>query len=101
MKRELLHRLIAGAVLVVGGAVVGTAVPTANQARGEVRATPEPQAFQSGGQLSVPLLKDISATLHQIDGRMARLEAVFEKLTAVQTARSRSGQSTDAAVRQP
>jgi hypothetical protein len=101
MKREFLYRLIAGAALLVGGAVVGTSIPTANQARGEVRATPEPQAFQSGGQLSVPVLKDISATLHQIDGRLARLEAVFQKLTAVQAGRSRSVQSPESAVQQP
>ena len=42
--------------------------------------TAPPQAFQTGGQLSVPVLKEIAATLHQIDSRLARLEAVAQKL---------------------
>jgi hypothetical protein len=32
--------------------------------------------------MSVPILKDISTTLHQIDNRLARLEAFFNKLAA-------------------
>jgi hypothetical protein len=32
------------------------------------------------GQLSVPLLKEIAATLHQIDARLAKLEIAAQKL---------------------
>jgi hypothetical protein len=53
-------------------------------AQGEIRTTAPPQAFQSGGQLSVPVLREIAATLRQIDSRLARLEAAAQKL---QTAR--------------
>ena len=58
----------------------GPNISTTNQAHGEVRGTPEPPAFQTGGQLSVPILRDIAATLHQIDARLARLETVAQKL---------------------
>ena len=85
MKRTSLPRFVIGTVLVSAGMLAGAAVSTSNEARGEIRGTPEPQAFQSGGQLSVPVLKEISATLHQIDARLARLETVAQKL---QTPRS-------------
>jgi len=34
----------------------------------------------SGGQMSVPLLQDISATLKDIDGRLSRMETVAKQL---------------------
>jgi hypothetical protein len=76
------------AVLVVGGMLAGAAVPSPRAAWGEVSIAPPPVAFQSGSQLSVPILKDISATLQQIDGRLARLEAMFNKLAATPSRRS-------------
>ena len=82
MSDTKLQRVALAVALVVTGVIVGSAIPTVNQARGEVRLTPEPDSFKTGGQLSVPLLKDISVTLHQIDERMARIEAVFQKLQA-------------------
>lgn len=80
MKRVSLSRFAMGIVLMTAGMIAGTAVSISNVAQGEIRGTPPPQAFQSGGQLSVPLLKEIAATLHQIDARLARLEAVAQKL---------------------
>ncbi|MEX2309473.1 MAG: hypothetical protein WD738_17870 [Pirellulales bacterium] len=77
-----LQRILLAMALVVSGVVAGAAVSISNEARGEIRATPQPQAFQSGGQLSVPVLKEIAATLHQIDARLARLETVAQKLQA-------------------
>jgi hypothetical protein len=74
------HRFAAGAMLLVAGMVAGSALHAPNEAWGEVRGTPPPAAFQSGGQLSVPLLKDIATTLHQIDARLARLETAAQKL---------------------
>jgi hypothetical protein len=67
-------------VLVAAGVVSGAALSTSSEAQGEIRATPQPQAFQSGSQLSVPVLREISATLRQIDARLARLETVAQKL---------------------
>jgi hypothetical protein len=85
MNRTILQRLVVGIALVAAGVVVGAAISASNEAHGQSRGTPPPKAFQSGGQLSVPLLKEIAATLHQMDARLARLEAAAEKL---QTPRS-------------
>jgi hypothetical protein len=67
------------ALLCAGFLVVG-AIPSVRIAHGEVRTGPPPEAFQSGGQLSVPVLKEIAATLRQIDARLARLETVAQKM---------------------
>ena len=80
MNRESLNRLVASATLVVSGIVVGTAIQSSNEALGEVRSGPPPTAFQSGGQLSVPILKEIAATLHQMDARLAKLEITAQKM---------------------
>jgi hypothetical protein len=47
---------------------------------GQITTTPQPQHMQSGGQMSVPILRDISATLKEIDGRLSRMETVAKKL---------------------
>jgi hypothetical protein len=69
-----------GLALLCAGALAGAALPAAKVAQGEVRSGPPPQAFKSGGQLSVPVLQEIAATLRQIDARLARLEAVAQKM---------------------
>jgi hypothetical protein len=69
-----------GIALLVAGVFAGGAVPSAKLAHGEIRQTPPPPSFQTGGQLSVPVLKEIAATLRQIDSRLARLESVAQKL---------------------
>jgi hypothetical protein len=79
MKRETLNRFGASAVLLVGGIIAGAALES-SQALGEVRSGPPPTAFQSGGQMSVPILKEIASTLHQMDARLAKLEIVAQKL---------------------
>ena len=40
---------------------------------------PEPPTFQAG---SVPILKEISVTLRQMDARLARLEVTAQKVQA-------------------
>ena len=80
MKREALNRWVTGAVLLMGGVIVGAALDSSNRALGEVRSGPPPAAFQSGGQMSVPILKEIAATLHSMDGRLAKLEVAAQKL---------------------
>lgn len=84
MKRTKLRNGVIGLVLVSAGILAGAALAPPQQAHGEVRETPAPQAFQSGGQLSVPVLKEIAATLRQIDARLARLETVAQKLQSEQ-----------------
>jgi hypothetical protein len=81
MRVNLQKGLIA-AVLVASSVLAGAVVSTSNRAQGEVRVTPPPVAFQSGGQLSLPLLKEIASTLQQIDARLARLESIAQKLQA-------------------
>ena len=85
MKRQF-YRAASYVVVAIAGMTLWAAIPPTNQAQGEVRATPEPQSFQTGGQLSVPVLREISATLRQIDGRLARLETVAAKLQSPRTA---------------
>jgi hypothetical protein len=80
MKREILRRWAASGALLVAGIWIGTGMQNSSTAHGEVRSTPPPASFQSGGQLSVPLLKEIAATLHQIDARLAKLEIAAQKL---------------------
>ncbi len=79
MKRVSFHRFVIGLALATSCMVVGATIPTTNQAHGEVRGTPEPQTFQSG---SVPVLREISTTLRQIDSRLARLETIAQKMQA-------------------
>jgi hypothetical protein len=79
MKQFSWQKLLIGLALAAGCMLVGAVMPTANQALGEVRAgAPEPPAFQQG---TVPVLRDISATLRQIDGRLARLEMLAQKMS--------------------
>jgi hypothetical protein len=87
MQRIDLRGAIVGSVLVVAGIIAGSALSTSNVAWGEVRGTPPTQAFKSGGQLSLPLLKEIATTLHQIEARLARLETAAQKM---QTSRTNS-----------
>jgi hypothetical protein len=80
MKRETLHRWTASAALLAGGVWLGTGLESSNQALGEVRTGPPPTAFQSGSQMSVPILKEIASTLRQMDARLAKLETAAQKL---------------------
>jgi hypothetical protein len=68
---------------------LGLVVSSGNPAHGEVRGTPEPPTFQSG---AVPILRDISATLRQIDSRLGRLEVTVQR---IQTSAAGSAQRAD------
>jgi hypothetical protein len=84
--RSNLQKGAIGLALLCAGFLIGGAIPSARIAHGEVRTGPPPEAFQSGGQLSVPVLKEIAATLRQIDSRLARLETVAQKMQTVRPA---------------
>jgi hypothetical protein len=80
MKLVSWQKSLIGLALAAGCMLVGATIPMTNQALGEVRGgAPEPPAFQQG---TVPVLREISATLRQMDGRVARLEALAQKMTA-------------------
>lgn len=80
MKHTRLSQVLIAGVLLAGGMILGAALSTSSVALGEIRPMPQPQAFQSGGQLSVPVLKEIASTLHQIDARLARLETIAARM---------------------
>jgi hypothetical protein len=79
------NRFVAGLVLLIAGMVAGASLESPNQACGAFGDPPPPVPFKSGDQLSVPILKDIAATLQKIDARLARLETAAQKLTAGRT----------------
>jgi hypothetical protein len=92
MRRWNFQQVVIGMVVAICCMLVGASVLTTNQAHGEVRGTPEPQQFQSG---SVPLLREISGTLRQMDARLARLEVVAQKLQKSAASRAASARATE------
>jgi hypothetical protein len=80
MNKTNWERGVMAIVLVAAGVIAGANMSTTNEAQAEVTGRVEPPAFQSGGQQSVPILREISGTLRQIDSRLARLEIVAQKL---------------------
>ncbi len=74
------QRVVTALALAVSGVVVGANLSTTHEAHGEITTTQEQPSFQSGGQLSVPILREISATLRQMDARLARLETAAQKI---------------------
>jgi hypothetical protein len=87
MKQFSWQKLLIGLALAAGCMLLGAVIPMTNQALGEVRGgAPEPPAFQQG---SVPVLRDISATLRQMDGRLARMEVLAQKMSAKSAMTSR------------
>jgi hypothetical protein len=83
------HSLMAF-VLIAAGVIAGAYMSTTKEAYAEVTGRAEPPAFQSGGQQSVPILREISSTLHQIDGRLSRLEIVAQKMQMASARRALS-----------
>lgn len=62
------------------GMFLGATMSPSSEAVGEVRAPAQQEAFLSGGQMSVPLLKQIAEILQQMDARLARLEVVAKQM---------------------
>jgi hypothetical protein len=70
--------------LLAAGLIVGHAFsPLA--ALGDVKTPTPPQSFQSGGQLAVPVLKEIAATLKQMDARISRIEVIAQQMRTTKT----------------
>ncbi len=78
--RHSLRYLLCAMTLVGGGMFIGSSVTMPSIAWGQIITTPQPQHMLSGGQLSVPILQDISATLKEIDGRLSRMENLAKQL---------------------
>lgn len=79
MKQFSWRKLLVGLALAAGCMLVGAAIPMTNQAHGEGRGVPENPPFVD---TSVPILREISTTLHQMDARLARLEMAVQKIQA-------------------
>lgn len=82
MKQFSWEKLLIGLALAAGCMLIGAMIPMTNQAHGEIRGTPQQPAFEGS---SVPVLRQISATLAQMDGRLARLETIAQKMHAKAT----------------
>ncbi|MCA9076292.1 MAG: hypothetical protein KDA93_14780 [Planctomycetaceae bacterium] len=68
-------------LVLLAGYFMGRVTSGPSIAHADVRQTPRREAFQSGDELSVGVLKEISATLKRIDGRLERMEQQIPKLT--------------------
>ena len=79
MKQFSWQKLLIGLALAAGCMLVGAAIPMTNLAHGEGRGVPENPPFVD---TSVPILREIANTLHQMDGRVARLEVAAQKIQA-------------------
>jgi hypothetical protein len=74
-----LQRMFVVAGLIVSGMWIGSALPPTGAARAELQPEAPPQHFQSGAQQSVPILREIAATLKQIDARLSRIETAAKQ----------------------
>jgi hypothetical protein len=79
--RRSLRYALSAAALLGAGMFIGSNVTLPSIAWGQIVTTPQPQHMLSGGQQSVPILKDIAATLKEIDGRLSRMEGLAKQLT--------------------
>jgi hypothetical protein len=80
MKRMNWEHSLMAFVLIAAGVIAGASMTSTNEAQAELTGRAEPPAFQSGGQQSVPILREISGTLRQIDSRLVRMEILAQKL---------------------
>jgi hypothetical protein len=78
--RHSLRNTLCAAALVGAGMFIGSNVTMPSIAWGQIITTPQPQHMLSGGQMSLPILQDISATLKEIDGRLSRMENLAKQL---------------------
>lgn len=76
-----LRNCLCAAALVGAGMFIGANVTMPTIAWGQIVQTPQQQHMLSGGQMSVPILQDISATLKEIDGRLSRMETLAKQLS--------------------
>lgn len=69
-------------IAVAAGFLAGSADRPGPQAVAEVRRTPPREAFQSGGERSEVVLREIAATLTRIESRVERIEKSLTKRAA-------------------
>jgi hypothetical protein len=74
-KRFATYVVLVGAGIVAGAGWMPSGLPHA-----AAQSSDQPQHFQSGSQLSLPLLQEIAATLKQMDARLARIETAAQQV---------------------
>jgi hypothetical protein len=68
--------------LLGAGYLIGSVASQPTTASAQVINSAPDQHFMSGDQLSLPVIQDIAATLHQMDARLGRLELVAGQLAS-------------------
>lgn len=96
MSRPKWHRVFMAIALAGAGVIAGASISNMNVAHGEQTPGVPPRSFETGGQQSVPILREIAATLHQMDARLSRLEIVAQKLRSTPTRRAVTEDAGDA-----
>lgn len=66
----------------MAGMGIGVMLPATAPANPSVHRSAPPEAFKSGSQLSVPVLREMAQTLQRIDGRLQRIEQAVLKAAA-------------------
>jgi hypothetical protein len=80
--------LICAALLGAGWLIGSVATRPSTASAQVINAAPD-QHFLNGDQLSLPILQDIAATLHQMDARLTHLEAISDRLSTDRSAAAR------------
>jgi hypothetical protein len=80
--RRSLRNVFGAAALVAFGMFIGSNFTMPEIAWSQIITTPQQQHMLSGGQMSVPILQDISATLKEIDGRLSRMEGLAKQISS-------------------
>ena len=75
--------------LLGAGWLIGSVATRPSAASAQVINAAPDQHFLSGDQLSLPVLQDIAATLHQMDARLTHLEAISDRLSTDRSAAAR------------
>ena len=79
--KQAFVKFVAAALLITTGVLIGRWIP-ASVAHAESRQVAPREHFKSGGQVSIPILKEIAGTLRSIDGRLARVESSLASIRA-------------------
>jgi hypothetical protein len=65
------------AALLLAAFWLGSAVPPRTAATAEIQKTESKEPFLAGDERSIPILKEIAATVKQIDARLERIEKLL------------------------
>jgi hypothetical protein len=87
-----IRSLLICAGLLGAGYLIGSVASQPTTASAQVINSAPDQHFMSGDQLSLPVIQDIAATLHQMDARLGRLELVAGQMASERAGASKKAQ---------